>query len=125
MQMVDQFYLQINNMQTTEQLQAEILSIRKQLGWSNSRLAEVIAADDEANEVDIEKFTEKLKKHLQRQTTPVELLLSYLQIIKNHPDFKRTNRIFANPIRLDAVDIGVLHAVQSFAAEAQLRDECE
>lgn len=112
-------------MQTTEQLQAEIMSIRKQLGWSINRLAEVIAADDEVSEVEIGKITEKLKKQLQRQTTSAELLDGYLQIIKSHPDYKKTNRITANPIRLDAVDLDILRAVQVIAAQALYAEESE
>lgn len=100
------------DMQTAEQLKAGINLIRKQLGWSYTFLAEVIASYDDSDEVDLSKFTEKLKKQLQRDTTSVELLDGYLKIIKNHPHFCKTNRIIANPIRLEAVDLSVLRAVQ-------------
>lgn len=112
-------------MQTAEQLKTEINLVRKQLGWSINQLAEVIAADDDACEVDMTKFTEKLKKQLQRKTTSAELLEGYLQIIRNHPDYKRTNRIAANPIRLDVVDLDILRAVQGIAAQALFVAESE
>lgn len=112
-------------MQTAEQLKAEINLVRKQLGWSINQLAEVIASDDDAYEVDMTKFTEKLKKQLQRNTTSAELLEGYLQIIKNHADYKKTNRIAANPISLGIVDLGILRAVQECGAQVLFSDECE
>lgn len=112
-------------MDTAKQLKNEIIAIRKLLGWSNSKLAEVIAVDESDDEVDMIKFAEKLKKQFQRNTTPVELLEGYLRIVKNHSDYKKKNRVVANPIRLDVVDSRVLFALQAMAAEVLLTEECE
>ncbi|MCZ4370617.1 elongation factor Ts [Vibrio diazotrophicus] len=77
----------------TEQKQKQIRQLLNALGWSNKQLADVLYEEMYCDEqVDIyetpSKFREKLKKQLQRPTTPESRLDEYIKIISEHPDFK-------------------------------------
>lgn len=110
-----------------KELQAQIISMQKQLGWTQARLAEVIYCEmnDEGDVEDevaaIKKSTEALKKQLKRTSTPVELLQRYVYIISNHDDFQRANLVASNPIRLGAVDINILRGISEISRK--LMDE--
>ena len=79
----------------TKQFQAEIIAIKKRLGWSNNVLANAIYCElnDEDDKESMQKFAETLKKQLQRSTTPVEILQNYLDIISRNDAFDRSNLI--------------------------------
>lgn len=117
----------IRDNEQVKQLQDEIISMQKQLAWTKSRLAEVIHCelfeenDDEAPSV--QNFTESLKKQLTRPTTASELLERYIQIISEHPEYRKADRVMANPIRLGAVDISILRSVAE--ASKQLLHDME
>ncbi|MCC5453376.1 hypothetical protein LMJ53_16800 [Rheinheimera sp. UJ51] len=110
-----------------KELQAKINAMQKQLGWGRPQLAEAIYCelheDDDTERM--QKFAESLKKQLIRETTPIELLQRYIKIISAHDEFRKADRVLANPIRLDVVDISILRGV-SAAAKLLLQDiECE
>ncbi|MDP5029615.1 hypothetical protein [Paraglaciecola sp.] len=117
----------IRDNQQVKQLQDEINAMQKQLGWSKPQLAEAIYCelheDDDTERM--QRFAESLKKQLKRETTPIELLQRYIKIISDHDEFRKADRVLANPIRLDVVDISILRGV-SAAAKLLLQDiECE
>ena len=70
-------------------LQQEIKSLLKIVGWSQKKLARELYMDEfeDDDEVEIKRREEKLKKALSRTTTQIELLSSYLCFIKNHNAF--------------------------------------
>lgn len=79
----------------THRLQREIKSLIKRLGWSQKRLARELQAMDEdgdwATEKEVNRYEERLKKHLARSTVPPELLEHYLQQIQRHQEFAKLN----------------------------------
>lgn len=108
-----------------KQLQSQINSMQKQLGWTLVQLGHAIYCElheDDDDEERINKFCDALKKQLKRDTTPVELLKRYVQIIGNHVDFQLANLVVASPIRLGAVDINILRGVSEISRNL-LRDE--
>ncbi|MDP5138339.1 hypothetical protein ORJ04_20530 [Rheinheimera baltica] len=115
----------IRDNQQVKQLQDEIISMQKQLGWTKARLAEVIHCDlfeENDNEApSVKSFTDSLKKQLKRPTTPSELLRRYIRIISEHPDYRKADRVVANPIRVGVVDISILRGVTA-ASKHLLRD---
>ncbi|MDP5149939.1 hypothetical protein [Rheinheimera baltica] len=115
----------IRDNQQVKQLQDEIISMQKQLGWTKARLAEVIHCDlfeENDNEApSVKSFTDSLKKQLKRPTTPSELLRRYIRIISEHPDYRKADRVVANPIRVGVVDISILRGVTA-ASKQLLRD---
>ncbi|GLT14249.1 elongation factor Ts [Vibrio algivorus] len=77
--------------------QNQIKSLLKELSWGVSTLADLVLeerySDDCGSHIEISpeertKEVEKIKKHLQRETTPDEKLNLYLRIIRQHPDFE-------------------------------------
>ena len=106
----------IRDNKQVKQLQDEIISMQKQLGWTKAKLAEVIYCelneeDEGDEEASIQKFTESLKKQLKRDSTPSELLKRYIRIISNHDDYRKAGRVVASPTRLGVVDISILRGV--------------
>lgn len=88
-----------------EQIQHLIKKLQHQLNWKFSTLVEVLYVelndDDDSNKQT--RFSESLKKQLSRKTTPKEKLERYLQIIKQHPDFKKLNLVHNTYIKTDDV----------------------
>lgn len=92
----------------TEELQSQINSLIHKLGWRTPKLAAVIYVainDDEVSdeESEIKAFREKLKGHLKRKTTPPELLNNYLNIIRSHPEYQKSNVISARYVPSDNI----------------------
>lgn len=106
-----------------KQLQAQIISMQKQIGWTNTQLANVIYGElhDEDNDELMKKFAETLKKQLKRDTTPPELLQRYIQLMISHDDFKKAALVVANPIRLGEVDIQILRGV-NMSSQQRIKD---
>lgn len=75
----------------TIELQKQINLIKRQLKWTQNKLISVLYT--ELYETDVEeemrKFQERVKKELRRETTKPEKLQNYLNIISEHPDFKK------------------------------------
>lgn len=104
-----------------KQLQTKIISMQKQLGWTIVQLGQAIYCElyeDNDDEERIKKFCEALKKQLKRETTSIELLQRYVQIIGNHEDFRRAELVVQSPIRLGAVDINVLRKISEISRKA-------
>lgn len=80
---------------TTDQLQNEINSIIKKLGWSKKRLARevYVATFDDDDEIEIKRLEERLKKELSRLSTKPERLEEYLQIISRHREFEKLDLV--------------------------------
>lgn len=109
-----------------KELQAQIISMQQQLGWTQTQLAQAIYCElyeDDDDDERIKKFYDALKKQLKRDTTPVELLQRYVQIISNHDDFRRADLVVANPIRLGAVDISILRKISEISRNTLKSDE--
>ncbi|MBU2114676.1 MAG: hypothetical protein KKE94_13020 [Gammaproteobacteria bacterium] len=117
----------IRDNKQVQHLQDEIIAMQKRLGWTKARLAEVIHCElfeeNEDEAPSVQNFTESLKKQLTRLTTASELLERYIQIISEHPDYRKADRALSNPMRVGAVDIGILRGVS--AASKQLLREME
>ncbi len=98
-----------------KQLQVQIKSMQKQLGWTNTQLANAIYCElfEEDDDDGMQKFAETLKKQLKRDSTPTELLQRYIQLISRHQDYRRAGLIVATPIRLGVVDFQILRAVSA------------
>jgi hypothetical protein len=77
-------------------LQLQLKGLIKEIGWTQNKLARIIFTElsETDNEVDRVAFQERFKKALQRDTTKVELLETYLEIAVSHPDAKDAKRIF-------------------------------
>lgn len=108
-----------------KELRTKIISMQQQLGWTQAQLAQAIYCElheDDDDEECINKFCEALKKQLKRDSTPVELLQRYVQIISNHEDFRRANLVVASPTRLGVVDINILRGVSKLSRDL-FRDE--
>ena len=81
---------------STEELQSQIKSLIAELNWKLPKLAEVLFVafndDDVCDEnIEIEKFYEKLKGHLKRKSTPPGLLKNYINIITNNSEYIKSN----------------------------------
>lgn len=70
----------------------ELKKSMQELGWSISRLAEVVYVhlNDDDDQAGIAKLAEKIKKELQRRTTKPERFEQYLKILQSHPEFSKT-----------------------------------
>ena len=119
----------IRDNEQVKHLQDEIISMQKQLGWTKARLAGVIHCDlfeehdDDAPSV--QNFTESLKKQLSRPTTSSELLGRYIQIISEHPDYRKADRVVANPVRVGAVDFKLLKGISAIGKQFFKDIECD
>lgn len=89
----------------TEELQKQIKTLQKQLGWTDYELAEAIYVDlnEDDNSSKILKFKETLRKQLNRNTTPTPKLEQYLQIIKDHPDYDKLDIVHDSYTKMDQV----------------------
>lgn len=103
------------DIEQVKQLQGQILSMQKQIGWTNTQLANVIYCElnDDDDYVSMSKFAETLKKQLKRETTNPKLLERYIKLISAHDDFRKSAMVFANPIRLGLVDYKILDALRT------------
>lgn len=75
----------------TAEIQGQIRKVIAELGWSQNQLARIIYTETHEidDEQEIGRFQEKLKKELQRATTKVETLRTYLSIILSRPEAKK------------------------------------
>jgi 3-hydroxyacyl-CoA dehydrogenase len=99
--------------------------MQKQIGWTNTQLANVIYCElhEEDDDELMNKFAEKLKKQLKRDTTSPELLQRYIQLISNHHDFRRADFVLANPLRLGAVDQQILLAISTVSKKRLVEEK--
>ncbi len=77
-------------------LQSQLKSLMREVGWTQNKLARIIFDElsETYNEGDKLAFQERFKKALQRNTTKVELLETFLEIAISHPDAKGTKKIY-------------------------------
>ncbi|OOF13500.1 elongation factor Ts [Salinivibrio sp. PR932] len=81
----------------TSQKQKQIRYILEALGWSQKQLADVLFEElyvDEHEDIcdspdAVDKFRQLLKKQLQRESTPENRLEQYIEILSEHPEFKK------------------------------------
>ncbi|GGW57766.1 hypothetical protein [Alishewanella tabrizica] len=109
------------DIEQVKQLQSQISTMQKQLGWTLVQLGQAIYCElheDDDDEERITKFCEALKKQLKRSTTPVELLQRYIQIMCNDEDFRRAEFVVQSPIRLGTVDINILRKISEISRNA-------
>ncbi len=105
--------------QATKELQSQIKALISELGWSQNQLARVLYTElsDWDDEDEILKFQEKLKKELQRSTTKVERLTTYLEIITDHPDTQKLDVVFNKYIPSGAISKNLSQALGELSKE--------
>ncbi len=79
----------------TKHLQNEIKKLIDGLNWSQKQLGEAVyfSRYDDEDETEIQRMVEKVKKHLTRPTTKPEILAQYINVIANHPEYRKTQRV--------------------------------
>lgn len=90
---------QTGTKEETIELQCQIKNLLKQLKWSRNRFARIVFTElnDFDDQQEILKFQETIKKELQRETTKIERLHQYLDIIFRHKDAEKIDLIFNKP----------------------------
>tara|TARA_R110002050_G_scaffold66793_7_gene144763 strand:+ start:2874 stop:3245 length:372 start_codon:yes stop_codon:yes gene_type:complete len=78
------------------ELQSQIKRLAAELGWSLNSLARILYT--ELNEWDdddeILRFQERLKKEIQRPTTKVDRLRTYIDVIVRQPEAQKLDVVF-------------------------------
>lgn len=84
----------------TREAQEQIRLLCNKLGWSQAKLARELYIElyDEDDDLEIARFTEKLKKQLNRSSTSLERLEAYINIIVIHPDFDNIDLVMRKQI---------------------------
>lgn len=105
--------------QDSVEIQFQIKSLIAELGWTQNKLAEIlyIELNDIDNEDEMERFQERLKKELQRSTTKVEKLKTYLDIIVRHRDTKKIDVVFNKHIPLGSISSTLSQAMGDISKE--------
>jgi len=75
-------------MNEVEYLQQKIKKSLKKIGWTQRKFAEEFYNCIDENEIN--KETEKIKKHLQRKTTNIEILKKYLLFLSKEEEICET-----------------------------------
>src|SRR5690606_4702751 len=86
---------QMGTKQDVLNLQSQLKVLMNEVGWTQNRLARIIFTElsETDNEGDRRAFQERFKKALQRDTTKIELLETFLEIAVSHPDAKDAKSI--------------------------------
>lgn len=104
--------------QTTE-LQSNIKKLAAEIGWSHNKLAKVLYA--ELNEFDdddeIVLFQERLKKELQRSTTKVDRLRTYLDVMLRQPEAEPHDVIFNKHIPQKSISCSLSKSMREISQE--------
>ncbi|AMN82547.1 hypothetical protein ALP39_200441 [Pseudomonas marginalis pv. marginalis] len=81
----------------THRLQEEIKALIARMGWSQRTLAGELWSleydTDFPQKEDVDRFAERLKKHLTRPTAAPEKLQHYLELIQQHDQFRQLDLI--------------------------------
>lgn len=81
----------------THRLQEEIKALIARMGWSQRTLAGELWSleydTDFPQKEDVDRFAERLKKHLTRRTAAPEKLQHYLELIQQHDQFRQLDLI--------------------------------
>jgi len=103
----------------TKGLQAEIRALIAELGWTQNKLAKVLYVEmqDWEDEDEIHRFQERLKKELQRTTTPPEKLKKYMGLLVNHPDVQKMTPLLRNGVRLGAISESLSSGIHEISHE--------
>ncbi|KAF1053704.1 MAG: hypothetical protein GAK43_01260 [Stenotrophomonas maltophilia] len=99
----------------TQRLQEEIKSLLKQLNCSQKSFARMLIeqdSEDYSTEKEIQQAEERMKKHLTRASTPVDLLQTYLQQLQEHPDFSKLDIAIPNLQLLEEFDPQLIEAMR-------------
>lgn len=101
------------------ELQSNIKRLAAEIGWSQNKLAKLFYT--ELNEVDdeheIRLFQERLKKELQRSTTKVERLRTYLDIMLRQPEADKLDVIFNKYIPQKSISCSLSKSMQAISKE--------
>lgn len=85
----------------TAELQKEIKRLLGKLNWSQKRLGRELYyfkyEDDDEKEK--QRYEENVKKHLSRESTKIEVLQNYIDLIAQHEESKKLDIIFPRYIR--------------------------
>ncbi len=87
---------QMGTKQEVLNIQSQLKSLMSEVGWTQNKLARIIFTElsETDNEGEMRAFQERFKKALQRDTTKVELLETFLEIAVSHPDAKDAKNIY-------------------------------
>lgn len=113
----------------TEELQKEIKDQLNRLGWSAKRLARELyyhnndVADEETEKGEIKSAEERLKKQLQRPTTPEKKLEEIINTIPQLDLFRKTKRVSPRYIASDELSAEFKNAMKKLSED--LTDEIE
>ena len=113
----------------TKELQEKIKDQLNRLDWSVKRLARELyyhndnVVDEETEKGEIKCAEERLKKQLQRPTTPVKKLEELLNTIPKLDLFRKTNLVSPRYIASDKVSAEFRRAMKDLSEE--LTDELE
>jgi len=114
---------QMGTQQKSVELQVQIKELAAKLGWSRNRLAEKLYVElyefDDENE--LSKFTERLKKELQRPTTKIERLQAYLEILYRHQDVQALEVVVNRYVPIDAITPSMRQAMKKVSREVDLK----
>ena len=77
-------------MNEVEYLQQKIKKSLKEIRWTQRKFAEELYNYNYIDENEINKETEKIKKHLQRKTTNIEILKNYLLFLSKEEEIYET-----------------------------------
>lgn len=108
----------------TMEKQNQIKSLLKELNWGYRQLADLVleekysdglSINEDFNSEEILLETEKIKKHLQRASTPEERLNYYLKVISQHPEFEalKLGYVFTQYVEHECLPNDVINQLKS------------
>lgn len=74
----------------------ELKRAMAQLGWSMTRLAEVVyvARHEDDDPTEMARLAARIKKEFQRLTTSADKFVGYLKILQAHPEYAKLGNVF-------------------------------
>ncbi|EGR0394887.1 hypothetical protein OC506_20440 [Vibrio vulnificus] len=98
--------------------QNEIRELISLLGWSQKRLARELYMEefDDDDELEIQRYEEKIKKALSRATTKLELLKGYLNFITSHPTFSKKRLVLNHFHSRECLSAEQLKVMEEFSS---------
>lgn len=106
-----------------------LLGLLQELNWSRARLGreDYYACHDDDDEVELRRHVEKVRKHLQRDTTSAGLLDRYITLVTAHREYanlERTQPVNYSQGALDPrVESGLRKISKRLSAKIQGRDD--
>lgn len=108
----------------TQNLQHEIKTLIKQVGWSQNQLAEMlyVVAHEVDNDKELEQFKGRFKKELTRSTTKPEKLSRYLDLMLEDDRFQKLGLIRPKYVPNAKLSKEMQRAMQEISKEISLED---